>query len=239
MPEQQTNLNQNNDPKNEVNNEGNQDDVSTLFTADEIKVKKETVASQKAEEDRRAKLSPEDLKKEDDAKALADKEKTDAEALNAVPEKYADFTVPEGMEIDQELLGEANPLFKELELSQVKAQKVIDLYASKILPAIMKKQADTWTATVDGWKASLKTDKEIGGDKYDASMKDALRVVNTLGTPELKKLFNDYSLGDHPEIVRVFARMASNLKEDTIDKDGKGGNLKPKTVEEVADRLYS
>jgi hypothetical protein len=103
----------------------------------------------------------------------------------------------------------------------------------------MKKQADTWTATVDGWKASLKTDKEIGGDKYDASMKDALRVVNTLGTPELKKLFNDYSLGDHPEIVRVFARMASNLKEDTIDKDGKGGNLKPKTVEEVADRLYS
>jgi len=86
-------------------------------------------------------------------------DKVDADKSNTVPEKY-EFKIPDGMEMDSELLKEAEPMFKELGLSQAKAQKVIDLYAQKVMPAFLKKQADAWEAQKDGWKESVKTDKE-------------------------------------------------------------------------------
>ena len=39
------------------------------------------------------------------------------------PETYADFTLPEGVELDTALLTDAAPLFKELGLTQEQAQK--------------------------------------------------------------------------------------------------------------------
>jgi len=206
------------------------DDLSKLFTPEEVTAKKEFIASAKTEEERRSKLSPEDLKKEDDAKVAL-------EADTKVPEIYADFKIPDGMEVDKELLTETLPMFKELGLSQGKAQKIIDLYSAKIAPAFIKRQADAWNAQKEGWKADVQKDTEIGGDKFEASVKEAQRVLNTLGTPELKKVFDDYGLGNHPEFVRVFARMAQHLKEDTLEARGKG---KPatNTMDGIASVLY-
>ena len=123
-------------------------------------------------------------------------------------------------------------------MSQSDAQKVIDLYTSKVMPAFIKKQTDAFEQQKETWKTAVKADKEIGGDKFDVSVKDALRVLNTIGTPELKKVFDDYGLGNHPEFVRVFARMAKHFKEDTIETGDKGNKGVARTVEQVAERLY-
>ena len=210
--------------------EPGQDDLSTLFTPEEVTAKKEAVAASKVEEDRRAKLTPDELKAEDKAKA-------DLEASNGVPEKY-EIKIPDGMEVDKAMLEEATPMFKELGLSQEKAQKVIDFYSTKVLPAFVKRSADTWNAQKESWAAEVKKDQEIGGTKFDASVKSAQRVLNTLGTDALKKVFDEYGLGNHPEFVRVFARMATHLKEDTIETGDK--NLRPtgNTMEGIATVLY-
>ena len=206
------------------------EDLSTLFSPEDVAAKKASIAAAQAEEARRANLTPEALKAEDKAKAEAD-------VLNVVPEEYGEFAIPEGMQIDKELLAEAVPLFKELGLSQAKAQKVLDLYAAKVMPAVMKRQADAWTEQKEAWLTAVKADKEVGGDKFDGAVKDAQRVLNTIGTPELKKVFDDYGLGNHPEFVRVFARMAQQLKEDTIETT-KINPPEPTGVERYTSALY-
>ena len=234
MSEEPTNENQNSD--NQTLNEGeNQnpsetEDLSTIFTPEEVTAKKEALASAKAEEDRRAKLT-------DDEKAAEDKAKADQEAANVVPEEYADFTVPKGMEVDNDLLSEVKPIFKELGLSQANAQKLIDVYSEKIGPAFVKKQAEQWEAQKEDWKAQVKADKEIGGANFDKSVSEAVRVLNTIGTPELKKVFDEYGLGNHPEFVRVFSRMATHLKEGTLEMGDKGA-VRTNTLDAMADRLY-
>lgn len=209
------------------------DDV--LFSADDIKAKQSELKATKAETDRRAKLTPEDLKKEDDAAAAAKADKT-------VPEAYAEFKVPDGMSVDKEMLADAAPLFKELGLSQNNAQKVVDLYASKVYPAFIKRQADQWNDVKESWKGEVKADKEIGGPPEVQvqdlpAVKEAQRALNTLGTDALKKVFDEFGLGNHPEFVRVFARMAKHLKEDTVEVGGKGKPV-TNTFEGIASVLY-
>lgn len=161
--------------------------------------------SNKAEEVRRSKLTDEERKAEDDAKAA-----------DTVPEEYSDFTMPEGMPADEQQLNDFKPLAKEMGLSQAKAQQLIDLYADKVLPAMGQRQADAWQQTLDGWVQEAKSDKEIGGDNFDVALSDAQRVINTLGTPELKGVLDRYGLGNNPELIRVFSRVAPQLREDSM-----------------------
>ena len=206
------------------------DDLSTLFTPEEVTAKKESVAASKAEEERRAKLTPDEIKAEDKAKA-------DLEASNGVPEKY-EIKIPDGMEVDKAMLEEATPMFKELGLSQEKAQKVIDFYSTKVLPAFVKRSADTWNAQKEAWAAEVKKDPEIGGTNFETSVKKANRVLKTLGTPELDKVWSEYGLGNHPEFVRVFARMAQHMKEDDIHLPQVGPRPAGNTMEGIATVLY-
>jgi hypothetical protein len=219
-----------------------QDDLSTIFTADEIKAKKESVTQAKAEEERRAKLSPEDLKKEDDTKAEEAAKKAKEEADGKAPEKYADFKVPEGVEADKALLDETTPVFKEIGLSQASAQKMIDLFAEKILPAFTKKQMDAWEKQKADWHTETVASKEIKLDDKGANL-DGNRVINSLFSPEEAKIFKadlvKYGLDNHPGINLLLTRAAKHLKEDTIDTKTKEAlQPTPKTIEGFASRLY-
>ena len=207
-------------------------DLSTLFTPEEVTAKQEAVAASAAEETRRAALTEEARAAEDTTKAAETAAAEEAAANNKAPEEYADFKTPEGMPVDEALLNDFKPLAKELDLPQEKAQKLIDLYAEKVAPLMQQRQMDAWNETRKGWVETAKLDKEIGGDKFDAALADSIRVVNTLGTQELKDVFNTYGIGDNPEVVRVFARMAKYLKEDTPPGSG-NANSGPSTAQEM------
>ena len=56
-----------------------------------------------------------------------DADKGDKDKNEAAPEKYEDFKLPEGMEVNTDLLDKATPVFKELNLTQDQAQKMVDL----------------------------------------------------------------------------------------------------------------
>ena len=163
----------------------------------------------KAEELRVSKLT-------DEEKAAEAKAKEDADAaakLDHAPEEYSDFKMPKDTPVDEQLLNDFKPLAKELDLPQDKAQKLIDLYAEKVAPLMIQRQQDLWQETQKQWVETAKADKEIGGDKWDATVESAMRVVNTIGTPELKDAFNTYGLGNHPELIRMCARIAPLLGE--------------------------
>ncbi|HET9131900.1 MAG TPA: hypothetical protein VFO86_13180, partial [Terriglobia bacterium] len=55
--------------------------------------------------------------------------------IEGAPEKYADFTLPEGFKFDDKTLEAATAVFKDLNLSQEGAQKLVDLYAANNVAA--------------------------------------------------------------------------------------------------------
>lgn len=200
-------------------------DLSTLFTPEEVTAKQEAIAAAKAEEERRAGLTDEQRTEEDRVKA-------EEAASKAVPEEYADFTVPEGMALDADLLAEFKPLAKELNLPQGQAQKIVDL-GSKMVQKTMEKIITEHEERTAKWLEDAKADPEIGEDVSKWDPKDpstvansvALRAFNSIASKNegLKKMVEETGIGNHPDFIRVFYRIGQNMREDRFEIPGTGG----------------
>ena len=142
-----------------------------------------------------------------------------AEGSDVVPDTYADFTMPEGVEFDEVALTEVTPLLKEVKATQEQAQKFADWYASKV-QAGSQKQVDNFNQLMNDWREQSKNDGEFGGDKYDENVKIAQSAINKYGTSELKQLLNDHGVGNHPELVRFMVRVGRTLNEDVPGSTG-------------------
>lgn len=189
-------------------------DISTLFTPEEVEAKKTAIQESKAEEDRRAKLT-------DEEKAAEDARKTNQEQWNAPPPEKYEWVVPDGMALDTELADDLSPLFKELELSQAKAQKVVDAYIGKVIPRITQQQTEMWENTKAEWGKTALADKVFGGDKHEAYMVDAGRVMDAFqkdhpdhGTA-LRKAMAEYGYGNEPSLVAFVKWAGKKIGEDT------------------------
>lgn len=77
------------------------------------------------------------------------------------------------------------PIAKELGLSQEQAQKLVDIY-----PQIQQQQAEARSKQVADWGEQVKADKEIGGDKFNASVGAAQRALDQFGNTELREYLN-------------------------------------------------
>ena len=129
------------------------------------------------------------------------------------PDTYADFVMPEGVEVDAALLTEAAPLFKELGLNQDQAQKLVDFQA-KQAKAGSQSQVDTFNQLMNDWQEQSKSDKEFGGDKFDENVGIARAAVDKFGTPELKQLLEEHGVGNHPEVIRFMVKVGKLTAED-------------------------
>jgi len=140
-----------------------------------------------------------------------------ADGLQGAPEKYEDFTLPEGFEMPAELRTEAETLLKELNLPQDKAQKAVDFFTAK-----MKASADaSATAFADlkaGWRKDAVADTTIGtGTQIKPEVLQSVgRAIDNLG-PELSKGFREAmnltGVGDNPAFIKAFYAMAAKVTE--------------------------
>lgn len=137
------------------------------------------------------------------------------------PEKY-DLKVPDGMTIDEAALAEFDPIARELNLSNEQAQKLADIY-SKRMAESSRQQQEQWKQTTEKWVDDVKADKELGGQNLETSIKHAQAALNKFGTPELRSQMDATGMGNHPELVRVFARIGKAMAEDTFVQSGKDG----------------
>lgn len=134
-------------------------------------------------------------------------------------ETYADFTMPEGMTLDSVQLEAAAPLFKELGLSQEQAQKLVDFQAAQV-QAGQQGQMDAFNQLKNDWVDQAKADPEIGGDKFDENVGIAREALKKFGNEGLTKLLNDFGMGNHPEVIRLMAKVGRLTKEDNPDDTG-------------------
>lgn len=161
----------------------------------------------------------------------ADAAKAEADAKPAgAPEKYTDFTAPEGAKLDGKVMEQFNEAARELNLTQEQAQKMVD----KMAPITAARQAEQFEAVKTEWLDQSKADKEFGGDKLDASMVYAKNALKNFGTPEFTALLNESGLGNHPEVIRFMVKAGRATGEDKVVT----GGIPASGIRSAGDVLY-
>lgn len=149
------------------------------------------------------------------AKEGADGQVSDDPA-DKVPEdgKYT-YDLPNGVVVDEKVSEQVSAIFKEAGLTQKQAGLVAAKYAEMVQQGAHD-QAEVADKTINGWVEQAKADSEIGGQKWDASIQSANGVLSRYGTPELDAVLAASGVGNHPEVIRVFARIGAAMADDTF-----------------------
>lgn len=160
-------------------------------------------------------------------------EQETGEGSQTAPDTYADFSLPEEMSLDESLMNEALPLFKELGLSQDQAQKLVDFQAKQV-QASSQSQVDAFNQLMDEWREQSQNDSEFGGDKFEENVAVARAAIDKFGSPGLKQLLEEHGVGNHPEVIRFMVKVGKLTAEDVPGQ----GNHPVSKEQNVVDQLY-
>lgn len=151
------------------------------------------------------------------------------------PEKYEDFTLPDGIVPNTPVLGKFQEWAKASNLSQEQAQAAINLQG-EIMSEMVAAQQKDWTELQTGWVEAAKNDPEYGKEAFNESLVVAKKALDAFGTKELRDMLNTTGSGNHPEVIRFMHRIGKALAEDKIHAGAAPGSSQPKTF---ADRVYT
>ena len=133
------------------------------------------------------------------------------------PEQYEEFRMPEGFVLEGETKEKVTGLFRELNLSQESAQKLID-YATERDLAGREAMLNELAAKRKEWRSSLRA-----RPNFEADLALARKGMKALvRTPEGAELFNDSWMSDHPAVFDIFVRAGRLVAEDTFDNQNGG-----------------
>ncbi len=156
--------------------------------------------------------------------AAKPEENADSDPDDRVPDdgRYS-LTMPEGIEVDQELVEALGPDFHEMGLTNRQAQQLADRFI-EIQGRRGKAAGEAWAGRVQGWADEARKDRDIGGAKWGGTVGSAQRALSRLGTPALREYLNTSGRGNHPEMIRIFAKVGSMIQEDNPPNGGAGGH---------------
>jgi hypothetical protein len=152
------------------------------------------------------------------------------DAAQAAPEKY-EFVAPEGTQLDPGLVSAYEKFAKGLNLPQEKAQELIN----EIVPLMAKQQSEGVRNLNTSWVEQSSKDPEFGGEKLQENLAVAKKAIDKFATPEFMNLLKASSLGNNPEMIRMFYRMGKAMSEDRVVT----GRATQTRHETLADRLYA
>lgn len=169
---------------------------------------------------------------------LTDEEKTDekSEESEKAPDAYDAFTAPEGVTLDEKMLEEFSAAAREVNMPQEKAQQFVDM-AVKVMQQQAEAQEAGWAEIRANWVTEIKADKDFGGDKFNATIEGAQRVLSTYGTPELKTALG-FGMGDNPELIKMLSRIDQATREDSTAGDSGGGESETNEKPTLRNTLY-
>lgn len=133
------------------------------------------------------------------------------------PEAYADFTAPEGYTIDKALIEKALPIFKELNLTQDQAQKLVSLQTERELAAAKAPQ-EAYNAMREVWQKEVFADKTLSNGKellpeVKARIGSAINSLDPKVATEFREVMDTTGVGDNPAFVRALDAWAKALGE--------------------------
>ena len=138
----------------------------------------------------------------------------EVKAVEGAPEQY-EFKFEDGVEANEDLLNQFTPLFKEANLPQEKAQKLVDAY-TQYEKARIETEQQAWKDLQNEWVDATKADKDVGGHDFMEKLAVAKKAVDQFGSKELKALFNFTGVGNHVAMVKFLYKIGQTIKEDTV-----------------------
>lgn len=163
------------------------------------------------------------------AKTEEPEAKAEEQPASVVPEKY-ELSL-EGMDIDAELLGAADPVFRELGLSNEQANALLPVakqIMDKAVSAQTAQMTDLMAAQRKEWLDAFNADAEIGGGNREQTVHLAGKGLDALGYTEghpFRQLLTETGLGNHPDMIRAFRRLGEVVGEDgDFVRSGAGGS---------------
>lgn len=180
-------------------------------------------ADKTADDDKTKKNSDEDAEK-----SKTDDDKGDDDEGTNEPYTAESFELPEGVEVDESMMGEFLEIANDKELSgKDRDQALVSLYAKKQQDA-MDAQYQSWDDQRITWKNEAKVDKEIGGKEFDKNLAHANKALAHFGSKELKEFGEQYGFVDNPEYLRMMVRVGKTLAEDNSSGNhGSGDSQTP------------
>lgn len=185
---------------------------------------------------------PKDPPKDADPKD-APKDGDKPKDVPVVPEKYADFKLPDGFKMDEKTLPEVQGMFKEAGLTQEAAQKFIDFYAKNGMDAAAAPYK-AWADLQRQWTTEIAD--RFPGEKAQQTKAMIKGVFDSVLSPSLgKNLIAALDLtgaGSHPDVVEALSILLKPLSEGTPVR-GNGPSKEGQTAPgagpvSIADAMY-
>lgn len=154
-----------------------------------------------------------------EAEDKSDEDKSDDEENSGAPEKYEPFTMPEGVEYDEESAAAFGEIAREFDLNQEKAQKLVDAHIAevqKLGEKLVADQKDQWDKMKADWADECRKSTELQNEegKIDESLSIAKAAVEELGGEKLKEALDLTGAGDHPAVVKAFYTLGKYISDD-------------------------
>lgn len=174
------------------------------------------------------KLSEADLRKQFDAAKKADADK---------PIVYKDFNFPEGIKPDEKMLTGFKDIMAKAKVPQEVAQELIDLYGSQ-LAELSKAPYKLWEDTQNKWRADMKADTEVGGEKLDENLGLMSQLIDAVAENQkeataMRQMLDLTGAGNHPMMARFMTRMGKLLLEGGPVGGERPASPNPKNPAEV------
>lgn len=123
--------------------------------------------------------------------------------------------MPEGVQLDQDLLTSAVPLLREAGVSSEQAEKLIP-FVTQVQERYHQANLDELSALTKTWVQEAKADPEIGGKNWKETGRLAGVALKAGGTAEAvreaQELLNESGLGNHPAMIRLFRNMGAAIE---------------------------
>tara|TARA_R110000764_G_C11029370_1_gene385297 strand:- start:13014 stop:13745 length:732 start_codon:yes stop_codon:yes gene_type:complete len=151
----------------------------------------------------------------------------DASGDEGVPDRY-DFDLTDklkeaGFEVDEGKFEKFSEAAKEMGLSQAQFQSIIE-YQFEQTQGETAGAVEHWENRVQGWRDTARTDKDFGGENYDANVKQVAQTLQKFGDADLTALVRSPSednpdglaIGNNPAFLRFVNRISKVLSDPQL-----------------------
>lgn len=142
-------------------------------------------------------------------------------------DSYVDLKAPEGLVMDDALLGEAKSVFAEADVNPAEASKLLDVY-KKGLEAQATANQTAFTDMRATWLKESKALPEFAGSKLEPALASISKVIDEFGSNEVREVLSATGAGDNPAIAKMMYKIAEALSEGRPTAGGRppGGQKK-------------
>ena len=138
----------------------------------------------------------------------------------------------ENSQLAKEKLDEIAEFSKKHGLSNEAAQEILKGQET-LLNEFTEGLRQRHEAQVDAWEEEVRNDPQLGGDNLAKNLERGKRAIEAFGSEAFIEGLKETGYGNHPEVIRTFAKIGELVDNDELVLPGKSGVTKS-----AADVLY-